>query len=104
MSEALRDVAEGLDDLFIGGALEGHDEGRSAAELFPAPGIEFRLESPPAGAIDIELAVGTGKAEGKPALALAAIFATPGPAQDVIRQVIVNPFGRLGEEAHGSHA
>jgi hypothetical protein len=99
VGEALRDVGEGFYDLFVGVALEGHDERRRAREALPAPGVELGVELAAAGRLDIDLALVAGKGEGEPALALAAIFALQRLAQRFVGEIVIDPFRRLGEKA-----
>src|SRR5690606_5332027 len=98
--KALRDLAESLDYLVIGRTLERNDQRGGAAQPLPAPGIELGAMLATSRGMDVDLAFLAGKGEGKPALALPAIFALEGDAQGFVGQVVIDPLAGLGEEAH----
>ena len=77
---------EGLDDLPVDVALEGHDQVHQLVKRHPPPGVELDLVAGRRG--DRNLAVGAEEARGKPLLLLAAVLAAPGLAEEVTRQLI----------------
>src|SRR5499426_2751246 len=80
-----------LDHAFVGLALERHDQAGNIFHRLPAPFDELRLVA--AGRVlDVDLAVLAGEAQGKPFLRLAAIFAVPGLADDLPRDVVGEPL------------
>ena len=71
--------------------LEGNDEFGKLIGLNPAPVAKFLM-----GCGDIHIFVGSGEAHQKPCLPLAAIFAAPDLADQVIGQIIEQLVLRLG--------
>src|SRR6266700_1881802 len=79
-------------------ALEGNDERGQLSEALPAPRREFRLVT--SRVIDVDLAVIAGEAHREPPLCLSAIFALPGLADDLARDVVGEPVPHLGQLFH----
>src|SRR4051812_37613855 len=76
--------------------LERHHQRREIVHFLPAPGDEFRLVAA-AGIFYIDLTVIAGEAQSVPFLLLPAIFSVPGGADDVARDVVVQPLADLAE-------
>src|SRR6185437_15402561 len=69
------------------------------AQLDPAPIDELRLMA--AGWRGyVDLALFAGETQGVPLLLLSAIFPAPGLADDVMRDVVIDPIGNLAELLH----
>ncbi len=86
-------MGEGRHNLFIDGALEGNDEAGQILHRLPFPGVELGRVAT-RWRVDGDLAFVTFEAEGKPALRLAAILALQPDADQVFRQVVIDPFRR----------
>src|SRR5262245_15065643 len=82
--------------------LERHDERGQLFQLRPTPRIELLIV--PTARTDIDLAVGALEPEGKPHLLLAAITASPGGADELIREVVGQPVACPRDEARANHA
>src|SRR5438132_13766892 len=93
-----RKLRELLHHPLIDLALERDDQRRQALEAFPAPRREFRLVA--GRVIDVDLAVVAGEAHCEPLLCLSAIFALPGLADDLARDVVGEPVRDLGQLFH----
>jgi hypothetical protein len=87
----LRERREFLHHLLVDRPLERHDQIGEMVQRFPAPLGEFRLVTP--GRIgDVDFAVVAGEPQRVPFLALAAIFAVPGLAGELGRNVVAEPL------------
>src|SRR5689334_1060187 len=94
-------VPECGNDLLVDLALERHDEVRQLLHRPPRPLIEFGRVT--AGRrVDLDLALVALEAVGEPFLRLTAIAALEGDADQMRRQVIVDPVRRLGEKRHAA--
>ena len=91
-------MSEGGDYSVIDAALERRGQPRQGLQPLPPPGFEFGLAGSAAGMAHVDLAVGSGEAEGEPFLRLAAMIARPALARDLGWDVVGIPVGRLGEE------
>src|SRR6267142_192623 len=85
------------DDPLIDRPLERHDEIGKPFHRLPSPGDEFGVVGAAAGGRDVDLAVVSGEAQRVPFLGLAAIFAAPGPADDLARDVVGQLVGDFAE-------
>src|SRR3954447_22111188 len=90
-----RKLREFLHYSLIDLALEGNDERGQLFQALPAPRGEFRLAT--SRVFDIDLAVVAGEAHREPFLCLPAIFALPGLAHDLARDVVSEPVRDLGK-------
>ena len=89
----LRELREFLHHPLVDLPLERHDQVGKLLHRLPAPFDEFRLVA--AGRMrDVDLAVVAGEAQRVPFLRLAAIFALPGLADDLARNVVAEPVRR----------
>src|SRR5262249_39086204 len=73
-------------------SFERHDEVRQVPHRLPFPGDEFGVMSATAGRSNVDLFIVAGKSKRIPLLGLAAILATPGPANEVARAVLGEPI------------
>src|SRR5580700_4144332 len=86
---------------FVNRALERHDEVRNVLHRLPAPGREFRLLGA-GGMGEVDLALVTGEAHREPFLGLAAVLALPRLADDLARDVVLQPVGDFAEPLDGT--
>src|SRR5690606_6780977 len=92
-----RQMTEGGDDVLVDAALERHDQIGQRLHPLPAPGVELGLVA--AGRrVDGDLALVALEAEGEPFLRLAAIPALERDADQMRRQVVVDPVRRFGQQ------
>ena len=99
MAATGRQVLEFAHDPLVNGALERYDEVRDVLHRLPAPRREL-LFLRAIGMLDIDFAFGAGEAHRKPFLRLTAVFAFPGLADDLARNVVAEPIRDLGNAFH----
>src|SRR5262249_18456837 len=80
-------------------AFERYDQLRQRRHRRPLPGAELGM-----GAVDRDVAVGAGEAEGDPLLLLPPIAALPQPRHQVGRQVIAIPAAALRQQGRRPRA
>src|SRR5271170_7155504 len=94
-------MREFADHALVDRALERHDKARNVLHRLPAPGGKFRLLG--AGGVgEVDLALVAGKAHREPFLGLAAVFALPRLADDLARDVVLQPVGDFAEALYGT--
>src|SRR5579862_7237587 len=86
---------------FINRAFERHDKVRDILQRLPAPGGKFRLLRA-GGMSEVDLALVAGKAHREPFLSLAAVFALPSLADDLARDVVLQPVGDFAQPLDGT--
>src|SRR5262249_26441185 len=89
------ELRELLHDSLVDVAFERNDERGQLFETLPAPRGEFRLVT--GRVVDVDLAIVAGEAHRKPLLCLSAIFALPGLAHDLARDLVGEPVCDLGQ-------
>src|SRR5580704_4296667 len=97
----LSEVREFADDAFVNRAFERHDKARDILHRLPAPGGKFRLLRA-GGMGEVDLALVAGEAQREPFLGLAAVFAFPRLADDLARDVVLQPVGDFAQPLHGT--
>src|SRR6202451_2443363 len=93
-------MGEFADHALVNRALEWHDKARDILHGLPAPSGKFRLGAA-SRMSDVDFALVAGEAHREPFLGLAAIFALPGLADDLARNVVLQ---LVGDFAHPIHA
>src|SRR5580692_8448737 len=94
-------MREFADHAFVDSALERHDQVRNVLHRLPAPGREFRLRGA-SGMGEVDLALVAGEAHREPFLGLAAVFALPRLADDLARDVVLQPVGDFAQPLDGT--
>src|SRR5712692_9348010 len=90
-------MAELGDDALVDLALERHDEVGKLAHLRPPPLDELRLVAA-ARMRDVDLGILPGEAQRVPFLLLAAVAAAPRVGNELVRQIVGEPFAQLRDE------
>src|SRR3984957_10723261 len=94
-------MSEFADHAFVHRALERHNEARNILQWLPAPGGKFRLVR--AGWMgQIDLALVAGEAHREPFLGFAAVFALPRLADNLARDIVLQPVGDFAQPLDGT--
>src|SRR5205085_8746103 len=88
-------------DVAVDLPLEGRGQVRQLRGVGPAPGVELSLVATARGDVDLRLLA--DKAHGEPLLPLPAVSALQGDAEQIRRQIVAEPVGRLREQLDACH-